>query len=478
MNVQLSRSNRLKALLAALMAATLALTMSLAFSQKAWADDTEGDVEYNNLVFHAWYYNGSPGSVVLKDYTGTDTQVIIPGSFVVDGKTYTQIQIKETAFSNDAKKVQKIAIEPGWEAIYTGAFAGCTSLVEVAVGAPTQEYSYIGDDAFADCPNLKTYRFSVDKVSSLGECRIGQDSNGVIYEGVTVYAIAGSDIEQYVKDTNDRAAKDGQAYRINLITTEADPFSQHTVKPSGSGGSDNGGTTPGGTGPLTPGSISQMGADGTPLGAGASASAAEAALLAYSAESDPAGSVFGLLKAKISKVKTKSVKLSWSKMGGAKQYVIYGNACGKSNKLVKLATTSGSSMTFKKVNGKAVKKGTYYKFVVVALSADNTVVSTSKMVHAATTGGKVGNDKKVTTAAKKNKATIKKGKTFKLKAKAVPASKKLKVKRHRKVSFESDNPAIATVNAKGVIKGVAKGKCTVYAYAQNGVCAKIKVTVK
>ena len=31
--------------------------------------------------------------------------------------------------------------------------------------------------------------------------------------------------------------------------------------------------------------------------------------------------------------------------------------------------------------------------------------------------------------------------------------------------------------SKGII-AVAKGTCVIYAYAQNGICAKIKVTVK
>jgi uncharacterized protein YjdB len=37
---------------------------------------------------------------------------------------------------------------------------------------------------------------------------------------------------------------------------------------------------------------------------------------------------------------------------------------------------------------------------------------------------------------------------------------------------------IATVSSKGKIKAVAKGKCTIYAYAHNGVSRSIKVTVK
>lgn len=112
------------------------------------------------------------------------------------------------------------------------------------------------------------------------------------------------------------------------------------------------------------------------------------------------------------------------------------------------------------------------------MDANGKVISTSKTIHVATTGGKVGNDKKVTTAAKKGKVTLKKGKTFKLKAKAIPASKKLKVRRHRKIQYETSSSKIATVSAKGIIKAKGKGTCYVYAYTQNGVFAKVKVTVK
>ena len=87
------------------------------------------------------------------------------------------------------------------------------------------------------------------------------------------------------------------------------------------------------------------------------------------------------------------------------------------------------------------------------------------------------NDTGVKTKAKKNKVKIKVKKTFKLKAKE-KKPKKGKVKRHRKIKYESLNSKIASVNAKGVIKGVKKGTTSVFAYAQNGICAKVKVTVK
>ena len=73
---------------------------------------------------------------------------------------------------------------------------------------------------------------------------------------------------------------------------------------------------------------------------------------------------------------------------------------------------------------------------------------------------------------------MKKGKTVKLKAALVPASKKLKMKKHVTVRYESSDPKIASVSSKGKVKGVKKGTCCVFAYAQNGVSKKIKVTVK
>ena len=235
----------------------------------------------------------------------------------------------------------------------------------------------------------------------------------------------------------------------------------------------------------------QMGQDGTPLGKGASAVAADKAITGMTSDKDPAGSVFAPLMARSVKQTKTSVTLTWTKAKGATKYVIYGNACGKKNKMTKLATVTGKSKKFTKIAGKKVKKGTYYKFIVVAIDKNNCVVGTSKVVHAASKGGKSGNLKSVTVKAKVNskgkklksyktlKSTvIKKGKTVKVKTTVKPASKKVKVKKHRVVSYESSNKKIATVTSKGKIKGVKKGTCYIYVYGQNGVYKKIKIKVK
>ena len=222
----------------------------------------------------------------------------------------------------------------------------------------------------------------------------------------------------------------------------------------------------------------------SPVGKGAAAEDADAAIKAMKKDEAPAGSKFGLLQLKSKKETAKSLTIKWKKVPYAGKYVIYGNVCGKKNKMKKLKTINSASKTsykVKKIAGKKVKKGTYYKFLVVALDEDNLVVTASKTIHAVTPGGRNGNDKKVQTAAAKkgNKITLKKGKTFKLKAKAVAKSKKKPVKKHRGILYESSDKKIAKVSKKGVITaGNKTGSCWIYAYAQNGVFAKIKVTVK
>lgn len=222
----------------------------------------------------------------------------------------------------------------------------------------------------------------------------------------------------------------------------------------------------------------QMGEDGTALSKGASEEAADKYITEYDSEADPPGTQFSVLQARSTKTTKNSVTVTWKKAPGAVKYLVYASKCGKKNKPVKIADTKSTKYVLKKLDGKKISKGTYYKFIIVAVDKDNNVVSSSKTIHSATLGGKVGNCKKLTTKAKKNKVTVKAKKTFKLKAKQKAEKKKLKIKNHRKLMYESSDTSIATVNKSGVIKGLKKGKCTVYVYAQNGIFKKITVTVK
>ena len=65
-------------------------------------------------------------------------------------------------------------------------------------------------------------------------------------------------------------------------------------------------------------------------------------------------------------------------------------------------------------------------------------MATSKLIHVATKGGKVGNCKSL--KLNKTKVKLLLGKKFKIKVKQIADSKNVKIKKHRKVSFESSNP--------------------------------------
>ena len=82
---------------------------------------------------------------------------------------------------------------------------------------------------------------------------------------------------------------------------------------------------------------------------------------------------------------------------------------------------------------------------------------------------------------KKYKATgaiaLRAGKTTQLKAN-ITKPKKSKVRKHVNPRYESANTKIATVTSKGKVRGVKKGKTTIYVYAQNGIFKAVKVRVK
>ncbi len=198
------------------------------------------------------------------------------------------------------------------------------------------------------------------------------------------------------------------------------------------------------------------------------------------------GSSYLPLKLKSVKQTRTSVKLSWKKMKDAVKYVVYGNLSGKTNKFKKIKAVKKNAFTVKKI-GRKLKKGKYYKFVLVALDKDDKVLSASAIIHAATKGSnKAGNYKAVKVKAKKTgekyktkkNISLKAGDKARMKATPVKASRKTRVKSILKMRYVSSRPKVATVTAKGVIQAKGKGSCTIYAITQNGVSKGLKVKVK
>lgn len=200
------------------------------------------------------------------------------------------------------------------------------------------------------------------------------------------------------------------------------------------------------------------------------------------------GSDFSRLKARANKSTKKTVKVKWVKQSGADGYLIYANQCNNKGKIYKLKFVKDvPNRNITTWTQKKLKKGKYYKYLVVAYKNFGKVkvtIAAAPNIHAVTRGGKMGMAKSVSIVkvGKKKKAkkiALKVGKTAKIKAKEIKAVKKSKLQKHRKIAYETSDPRIATVTARtGKIKAVAKGTCKIWVYAQNGVYKEIKVTVK
>ena len=210
-----------------------------------------------------------------------------------------------------------------------------------------------------------------------------------------------------------------------------------------------------------------------------SVAGAEKAMTAVKDTGEPKGSSFSSIQLQSTKQTKNSITLKWNKVKGASGYIVYGSPCGSKYKLQRIAKQTKNSFVHTKL-----KKGTYYKFTVAAyksVDGKEEVIGSSKMIHVATSGGKVTNVKKVTATVKKKavkKLTLKAKKSATIAAKQTLQNKKLKLKKHRVIKYESSNPKIAKVTAKGKVTAKKKGKCFIYVYSQSGVFAKVTITVK
>ena len=448
-------------------AVMLAVSMMTVLSPAAYADDEETIVvEQDGFVITLWKYAGKIESVALSGYTGTDAEVKLPTAIKYEGEEYHIKQVNANAFEGN-EVIKKVVVPIGYFVIGEEAFKNCPNLESIVLGrvAETDYYS-ISRNAFVGCEKLREYRIgqknSTSPLTQANDPRIGQDENGTVYDNVTVYVQPNGNFYTYLVAINDRSRYDhGNEITINTVDKPDDEAFYSKVIVAGGGDPTQ-----------------EYGTDGTPYGPGASEEAVTAAIENLKSETDPKGTVFYSLCVRASKVAKTSITLKWNKVKGAAKYVIYASKCGKADSCVKLAETTSLSYKATKAAGVKMVKGKYYKFIVVALDENSKVLTASTIIHVGTTGGKICNIKSVTTKAKKNRVTVKKGKSFALKGKMVKTSSKLKLNVHRVVKYVSTNKKVATVNSKGVIKGKGKGTCSVYAYAQNGVYKKIKVTVK
>lgn len=171
------------------------------------------------------------------------------------------------------------------------------------------------------------------------------------------------------------------------------------------------------------------------------------------------------------------IDLTWDKVKGATGYDVYWSYCNGKNNFNKLANVPKSQ----KYADKNLNNKREYKYFTVAykMSGGKKVyLGRTNTVHVAMPYAAKTNVLKVT--VNKTKVNLAKGKTFKITKKVKLENSKKKALNHltKKERFITSNAKVATVSSTGVIKAVGKGTCTVYVMSENGVCAKIKVTVK
>jgi hypothetical protein len=188
-----------------------------------------------------------------------------------------------------------------------------------------------------------------------------------------------------------------------------------------------------------------------------------------------------ILMAKLASKGSGSLTLSWNRIYGADGYDIFLAKGGKKN-TPKLVKTIKGDKTIKWTK-KSLKKTAYKAYVRpwVMDGSKKVYGKKSPTVYACTSGSKAGYTAAKRVTVKKAKVSLKKGRTYTIKAGVIKLDKGKKlmpVSYAPKLRYLSSNKSVATVSKTGKIKAGKKGTCNVYVYAQNGVYRKIKIKVK
>ncbi len=116
----------------------------------------------------------------LTTYTGA---VIIPETFVVDGKTYRVIGVDEMAFANNTT-LTKLTLPESITTLGQGAFANCSAMTSINIPAAIQE---IPSACFAQCKKMAAFTLpeQVKTIGSLAFANCAKASKIELNEGIT-----------------------------------------------------------------------------------------------------------------------------------------------------------------------------------------------------------------------------------------------------------------------------------------------------
>lgn len=200
----------------------------------------------------------------------------------------------------------------------------------------------------------------------------------------------------------------------------------------------------------------------------------------------PARDTAGINKNIQTAITNKSLTIKWGKVAGADGYDVFMQNCSKKmdtkNPVKTVRGASSNKTTITKMHGTALSKCGIVKIQVKAYKLVNgkkKYIDKSVLLHIVLNSEKRTNIKKVTLAKKVYTMSVKQAVTLKPVFTPANASKLLLGAEHGPRAFYySTNTNVAIVDANGVVKAKASGKCTIYVISISGVSSPVQITVR
>ncbi len=176
---------------------------------------------------------------------------------------------------------------------------------------------------------------------------------------------------------------------------------------------------------------------------------------------DPSGAVFHILQFRLLQANDNVLTFGWNPVSGAAGYRIFGAQVGCP--YVRLWETG--EISFKH---RFLVKNAYYKYIAAAYDESGDILTISRpiFVYASSRNAEA-------VRMNTNMLSLSVNKQVRLKMKVLGEEGQI----FRCVNFESSDPSVASVSADGTVITNGSGKCTIYAYAQNGMFDKCRINV-
>ena len=177
------------------------------------------------------------------------------------------------------------------------------------------------------------------------------------------------------------------------------------------------------------------------------------------------------------KAQKNSIVVSWRKYPGAAGYDVFWCYCDGSINYKKAGTVKNGKLSMTHKNLKSNREYKYFVAAYKMVKGRKIYIAKSNEVHVAMKKARTTNAFSI----KVNRTTVilKPGKTFRLKCQLTSENRKKKLLSHpSSYRYYTTNSKVATVSQNGVIRAKAKGSCSIYILASNGVYKRATVKVK